>query len=168
MSSTVSHTIDTDVDTFWRLFFDIDLARAMIEDLGNVGGFNIVEERTDAQGLRHRRIECWSNVELPDFVKKLIGDGSYTEVGCFDPVRKTYNAECIPKHNAEKFGTKFEVTAVALDGGKRCERRVATVNKVKVFGIGSMIEGLLERTQREGHDRSARFINNWIHTKLGA
>lgn len=168
MSTTATHTIDTDVDGFWHLFFDIDLARAMLADLGNVGGFDIVEERVDERGLRHRRIECWSNVELPDFIKKLIGDGSYTEVGSFDPVHKLYKAEVIPKRGADKFGSTFEVTAVPIEDGKRCERRVSTENKVKIFGIGGMLEGLLERTQREGHERSAKFINNWIHTKLRA
>ena len=155
MGYTVSHTIETDIETFWNLFFDVDVARALIADLGNIGGFEIIEERTDDQGRRHRRIECWSNVELPEIVKKLIGDGAYTEVGCFDPARKVYQAECIPKRGAEKFGTKFEVVAVPIADGRHCERRVSTENTLKIFGIGGMLEGLLERTQRDGHAHSA-------------
>jgi Protein of unknown function (DUF2505) len=166
MSYTVKHIIYIDVDGLWRLFFDLDVARAMLREFGNPGTFEILEERTDEQGLLHRRIECRSNVELPSFAKKLVGDGTYTEVGCFDGKLKRYSAECIPKVNADKFKTSFEITAHPLDGGRRCERQITTHNSIKVFGIGGMIEGLLERGQREAHDQSAKFVNKWIHTQL--
>jgi Protein of unknown function (DUF2505) len=162
MSYTVSHTIDTDVDGLWQLFFDQAVARAMIKELGDVGNFEVVEERVDERGLKHRRIECWSNVELPGFVKKLVGDGAYTEIGCFDTELKKYTAQCVPKHGADKFKTSFEVTALPLGDGKRCERQITTENTVKLFGLGGMIESLLERTQREAHAHSAKFLNDWI------
>jgi hypothetical protein len=168
MSYTVSHTIDTDVDSLWRLFFDQELARAMLREFGNVGNFEIVEERVDERGLRHRRIECWSNVEIPAFAKKLVGDGAYTEIGCFDNVLKKYTAQCVPKHGADKFKTSFEITARPLGDGTRCERQITTENTVKVFGIGGMIESMLERTQREAHAQSAKFINGWIRSNLRA
>ena len=161
MGYSVSHVIDTDVDELWRLFFDVELARAMLRELGNHGSFEIVEERVDETGLQHRRIECRSNVELPDFLKKLVGDGSYTEVGRFDTQAKTYAAQCIPKLNAEKFGTSFEISALALGDG-RCARQIVTENTIKVFGIGGMIARVLEHTQRASHDESAKYLNDWL------
>jgi Protein of unknown function (DUF2505) len=168
MSYTVSHTINTDVDGLWRLFFDQEVARAMIKEFGNVGNFEVVEERVDELGLKHRRIECWSNVELPSFAKKLVGDGAYTEIGCFDAERKKYTAQCVPKHGADKFKTSFEVTALPLGDGSTCERQITTENTVKLFGLGGMIESLLERTQREAHAQSAKFLNDWIRSNLRA
>jgi Protein of unknown function (DUF2505) len=167
MSYTVKHIIDTDVEGFWRMFFDVEVARAMLREFGSPGTFEILEERTDEQGLLHRRIECRSNVELPSLAKKLVGDGTYTEVGCFDGngELKRYSAECIPKVNADKFKTSFEVVAHPIDGGKRVERHITTSNTVKVFGIGGMVEGLLERGQREAHEQSAKFANKWLQTQ---
>jgi len=161
---TVHHTIEADVDGFWQLFFDLDLARAMLREFGNAASFEVVEERVDEAGVRHRRIECTSNIEMPDFVKKLVGDGSYTEIGRYDAKLKKYTAQCVPKLGADKFQTQFEITARPMGDGKRCERQLVVENTVKVFGIGGMLEKLLERTQREAHAKAADFINGWIRS----
>ena len=165
MGYSVTHVIETDVDGFWKLFFDVELARAMLKAFGNVGSFEILEETTDAQGRKHRRIECRSNVELPGFITKLVGDGSYTEIGCYDPSIKRYSAQCVPKRGADKFSTSFQIEPRPIDGGARCERHITTENKIKVFGVGGMLEGLLERAQRDAHTQSANFINEWIRTR---
>ena len=164
MGYSVTHVIDTDVDNLWRLFFDVELAYAMLKEFRVPSSFEIVEEREDEQGRLHRRIECFSHVELPGFVTKLVGDGSYTEIGCFDRTVKKYSAQCIPKRGADKFSSSFEVTALPIDGGTRCERHIVTENVVKVFGIGGMLQGMLERTQREAHEQSASFINTWLRS----
>jgi hypothetical protein len=165
MPYTVRHTIETDVATLWQLFFDQELARAMIREFGNAGSFEVLEERTDDQGRLHRRIEVKSNVQLPGFIAKFVGDGGYTEVGTFDRALGKYAAECIPSLGADKFKTKFEVTAHPIGDGTRCERQITCENAVKVFGIGGMLEGLMEKVQREAHEQSAGFINNWLRAK---
>lgn len=162
MAYTVRHIIETNVDHFWELFFDLALARAMLREFGDVGDFEILEQREDPDGILHRRIECRAKVDLPEWIKKLVGDGTYTEIGRYDRRLKKYNAELVPKHNADKFGTRFEITTEALAGGQRCERVVAVENKVKVFGIGGTITSFLERTQRDGHSKGAAFLNAWI------
>lgn len=167
MSYTVSHIIDTDVDGFWQLFFDLDLARAMLQEFGNMGSFEVVEERVDGDGLRHRTVECRSNVELPDFIKNLVGDGTYTEVGCFDSKQKTYRAQCVPKVGASRFKSSFQVTVRPVDDGKRCERQTLVDNSIKMFGLGGMLEQALERAQRDAHEQSAKFINKWLETRRG-
>ena len=164
MGFTVKHIIDTDVDGHWRLFFDLELARAMHREYPDLGTFEIIEERIE-NGLEHRRIECRPNVELPDFVKKLVGDSSYFEVGCFDTVQKKYSAYCVPKRGAEMFKSSYEVTARPIEDGKRCERVTVIQNSVKLFGFGAMAERMLERTHREAHDLSASFINKWLRSQ---
>jgi hypothetical protein len=168
MPYTVRHTIETDVATLWRLFFDQELARAMIREFGNAGSFEVVEERTDERGRLHRRIEVKSHVQLPSFLQKLVGDGGYTEIGTFDRALGKYSAECIPSLGADKFKTKFEVTARPIGDGARCEREITCENSVKVFGIGGMLEGLMEKVQREAHEQSAGFINNWLRANSNA
>jgi hypothetical protein len=168
MGYRVKHVIETDVDGLWRAFFDESLVRAMLRDLGDPADFKIVEQHEDAQGMQHRRIECWSKVELPGFVTKFFGDGSYTEIGCYDSVRKKYSARCMPKHGAEKIGTAFEITASPVGDGSRCERIIDVENTVKVFGLGAMISSVLERTQRATHDHSAKFLNEWLRQQRAA
>ncbi|MET0384687.1 MAG: DUF2505 family protein [Polyangiales bacterium] len=165
MSYTVRHIIETDVDTLWRLLFDLEVARALLAKHGNPGGFNILEERTDDRGLVHRRVDWWSNVELPGFAKKLVGDGAYTEVGCLDRKASKYTAQCIPKLGAEKFNTSFEITLSPVEGGRHSERQITTENTIKVFGLGAMIAKGLEHVQRDSHAQSADFLNEWVRAK---
>jgi hypothetical protein len=167
MGYSVTHVIDTDVDNLWRLLLDVELADTMLKSFGVPGSYEIVEEREDEQGRLHRRVECNSLVELPGFVTKLVGDGSYTEIGCFDRTFKKYSAQCIPKRGADKVLTSYEITARPLDDGTRCERLIVTENVVKVFGIGGLIQSMLERTQRDAHEQSATFINSWLRSNPG-
>jgi hypothetical protein len=167
-SYTVRHIIDTDIDTFWKLTFDQSLARIMLKKLGNQGDFRVLEERTEGQ-LTHRRIDWISHVELPSFVQKFVGDGSYFEVGTFDAAAKRYTGDCIPKLSSEKFLSHFVITVEPIEGGKRCARVITTENTIKVFGVGGMIAKLLEHGQRESHDASAKFLNGWLQENpLGA
>jgi len=167
MGYSVTHRIETDVDTLWQLFFDERVVRAMLEQLGNPADYKIVEQRVDDQGLQHRTIECWSKVQLPSLITKVFGDGSYTEYGCYDSVAKKYTARCVPKQNGDKVGTKFEITASPIGDGSHCERKVTVENTVNVFGLGSVISSLLERGQRASHDQSAKFLNEWLRSQRG-
>jgi len=161
---TVRHTIETDVDGFWKLFLDQSVALAMWNDLGSPGSYEVVEEQKTDNGSWHWRIDYAANIELPGFAKKLVGDGSYSEIGCFDSTLQTYRARCVPKLNAEKFSTTFEISTRPLGDGLRCERVTVVENTVKVFGVGGLIERYLEHTQRDAHDRAADFLNRWIRS----
>ena len=165
MGYTVTHIIDTDVDGLWKLFFDVDLAHAMVREYNNMGSFEILEDHVDEHGIRRRRIECRSNVELPEFVKKLVGDGSYTEFGSFDTLQKKYSAYAVPKIGTEKFKTSFEMSARPIEDGSRCERTIVVENTIKVFGIGGMLARVLEHAQRDAHEQSAKFMNKWIQAQ---
>jgi hypothetical protein len=164
MGYTVRHTIETDVDSFWRLFLDQDVALAMWKDLGSPGSYEVVEENISDDGSTTWRIDYAANVDLPSFAKKFVGDGSYSEFGTYDNVHKQYKARCVPKQNADKFGTTFEIRALPLGDGTRCERVTVVENTVKVFGVGGLIERFLEHTQRDAHNRAADFLNRWIRS----
>jgi hypothetical protein len=160
---TVRHTIDTDVDSFWKLFLDQGVALAMWQDLGSPGSYEVVEEQVDDTGTTWR-IDYAANVELPSFAKKFVGDGSYSEFGRYDSVQKSYSARCVPRLNADKFGTTFAIRTVPVGDGTRCERVTVVENTVKVFGVGGLIERYLEHTQRDAHNRAADFLNRWIRS----
>jgi hypothetical protein len=163
-SYTVTHKIETDVDGFWNAFLDPELGRALMDDLKEYAGFEILEERKDEHGNVHRRINCWTKIEIPAIAQKLVGDGKYTEVGIYDHAKRRYKAQYLPNMNADKLQTHVEIYAQPLGDGKHCERVIQVVNTVKVFGIGSMLASLLERTQREAHVHSADFTNKWLRS----
>jgi hypothetical protein len=162
---TVTHKIETDVDSFWNAFLDPQLVRALMDDLKEYAGYEVVEERRDESGNFHRRLQCWTKLEIPAIAQKFVGDGKYAEVGVFDNAKKRYKAQYLPNQNSDKIRTDFEIYARPIGDGTHCERVIEVDNTVKIFGIGGMLASLLERTQREVHQHSADFTNHWLRVR---
>jgi len=158
MRFTLTHVIDADVDHFWKVFFDEAFNRALVQDHANM---EVLEAYTAPDGKRHRKLEYTAKIELPSFVKKLVGDGRYTEIGDYDPGTGTYSAQSLPATGSDRFTNRFELRARALSGG-RCERILTMDTTVTMFGVGSMIESLLERSQRTLQTKLVAFMNDWI------
>jgi hypothetical protein len=163
---TIKHSIDTDVDSFWgKLFFDPEFNRTLFLDHLGFTHYKVLEERTDADGVIHRRIDCTPKVELPAAARKIFGDSvGFIEEGRFDPKQRKYFVQVQPRMAGEKIKTTSEIWAEPL-GDKRCERVVVTDNTVKVFGLGTLIEGFIEQQTRDMYARAAEFTNRWIKEK---
>lgn len=161
MGYTIRHAFDTDVDGFWRLFFDRDYNRAIAQDFFEFSGYEVLEERTLADGTLHRRVECKGKRGLPALVRAIVGDGGYVETGSYDSVARRYVGQSVPLVGAGKFAIDVEVFAQPL-AARRCERIVRVDNTVDIFGVGRTVERAFERSQRESFDGAAEFTNSWI------
>jgi hypothetical protein len=161
---TIKQTIETDIDTFWdKLFFDGEYNRAMFVDYLGFTVYNVLEDRTDADGTRHRRIECSPKVELPGPARKVFGDSiGYTEIGTYDPRTRRYAVQVQSK--VDKVKTTTDIWAEPA-GEKRCERIVSIDTSVKIFGLGTLIEGIIEQQTRDLYAKSTEFTNRWIREK---
>jgi len=121
---TIKHTIDTDVDTFWKLFFDAEFNRSLFVDGLRFTVYQVLEDVREPSGAGRRRLECSPKVDLPAPARKIFGESvGYTEIGRYDPTQRKYFAEVVPKVAAEKLKTTSE-TWVEARGDKRCERLV--------------------------------------------
>jgi hypothetical protein len=163
---TIKHTIETDVDSFWgKLFFDEEFNRTLFLEFLGFTHYKILEDRTEPNGERHRKIDCTPKIEMPAPMRKIFGDSvGYVEVGRFDPNARKYSVQGLPKVGGEKVKTTSEIWAEPL-GEKRCERIVTIDNTVKVFGLGTLIEGFIEQQTRDLYARAADFTNRWIREK---
>ncbi len=163
MRYTIKHVIETDVDTFWnQIFFDAEFNRALFIEHLRFKSYQVVEERKQPDGMLIRRVECVPNIELPAAAKKIFGDSvGYTEHGRFDPVQRRYFVDVVTKTGGDRVKTKSEIW-VEPRGPKRCERIVAMDNTVKVFGLGTLIEGYIEQHTRDAYARAAEFTNRYI------
>lgn len=167
MRYTIKHTIETDLETFWsKLFFDPEFNRSMFLDHLGFTSYRVLEDRTDPDGTRHRRVESTPKVELPAPARKLFGDNlSYTEVGRFDPSTKHYFVDALPpKVAGDKVKTTSEIWAEPVSD-KRIERIVTVDCSVKVFGLGTLLEGIIEQQTRDNYAKAAEYTNRWIREK---
>lgn len=165
MQYRISHQLNTDVETFWRMFFEDAFNEALYRDHLKFSVFRVLSSETAADGTVRRRVESAPPVELPAAAKKVLGDAtSYVEEGTFDPQRKRYTVDVIPAAAADKIKTRAELWVEAR-GDKRCERVVEVSNEVKIFGIGKMLEKFIEQQTRKTYDEAAAFTNRWIADK---
>ena len=166
MRYTIKHTIETDADTYMnKVLFDAELNRRMFLECLGFTVYRVVEERTEADGVIHRQVECTPKLEVPAPVRKIFGDNlGYMEIGRYDPAVKRYYVQVAPKMGAEKVKTTTEIWAEPL-GDKRCERIVSVDNSVKVFGLGTLIEGFIEQQTRDNYAKAAEFTNRYLREK---
>jgi hypothetical protein len=163
---TIKHSIDTDVDTYFaKVFFDPEFNRTLFLDHLGFTSYKVLEESTEPDGTINRRVDCTPKVEMPAAARKIFGDSvGFVEIGRFDPKQRKYFIQVQPRVGGDKVKTSSEIWAEPLDG-KRCERVVVTDNTVKVFGLGTLIEGFIEQQTRDMYARAADFTNRWIKEK---
>ncbi|HKU40046.1 MAG TPA: DUF2505 domain-containing protein [Polyangiales bacterium] len=165
MRYTIKHIIETDVDSYWKLFFDAEFNRAMFVDGLAFTVYNVLEDVREPNGAVKKRVECAPKIELPAPARKIFGDSTtYTEIGRFDPAQRKYFAEVVPKVAADKIKTSSE-TWMEPRGDKRCERLVQVDTTVKIFGLGGLLEGFIEQQTRDQYTKAADFTNRWIRDK---
>jgi hypothetical protein len=160
---TIKHTIETDIDTFWnKVFFEPEFNRRLFTEHLRFTSYEVLEDRTEPNGVRHRRVECVPKVELPAPARKVFGDNlGFIEVGRYDPAVKRYYVQVLPKTGGDKIKTTTEIW-LEPTGDKRCERIVSVDNSVKIFGIGTLIEGFIEQQTRDSYAKGAEYTNRYI------
>jgi len=161
MKFTLTHEIDCDVDTFWKLFFDREMNEEMYRKALSFPSYEIVEQRDNPTELI-RKVRAQPKIELPGAIQRLVGGSfSYTEEGTFDKTTKTWRWRMIPSTMADKINNQGIIRCEPGTSGK-CRRISDITAEAKVFGLGGMIEGTAEKGFRSGYDDSAKFMNKWI------
>jgi hypothetical protein len=163
---TIKHTFNTDVDTFWnKIYADPAYHEKLFKERLKFPVYKVLAYEPKEDGSFYRRIECEPPMEIPSIAKKFFGDSiGYYEAGTFDPKTRKFHSEVQPKAGADKVQMKV-VFWVEPRGEKQCERIVDIDSNVKIFGIGKVIEGLIEKNTRESYDVAASFTNKWIAEK---
>lgn len=166
MRYTIKHTLNTDVDTFWdKIFFDAEYNEQLFKRRLKFHVYEVLAMERRPDGSVRRRIDCAPPMEIPAIAKKFFGDSTgYVEDGVLDPKTRKFNTEVQPKMGADKIQMKVSLW-VEPRGDKRIERIVDIDSSVKIFGIGKVIEGLIEKNTRESYDIAAAFTNQWIAEK---
>lgn len=166
MRFTIRHTFDIDEDTFWgKLFFDPAYNEALFQDYLKFNVYRVLELDHRDDGTVIRRTECAPPVEVPAAARKVIGDTtSYVEEGRFDPKTKRFTVQVLPKVGGDKIKTQVTMW-VEPRGDKKIERIAEVDNSVKVFGVGKLIEGFIEKQTRGTYDSAADFTKRWIAEK---
>ena len=66
---------------------------------------------------------------------------------------------------ASKLADKIDISGelwTEPNGEGKLDRCVTMNIKVKIFGVGKVVEGFIEKTTRESYDRATDYTNGWL------
>jgi len=161
---TIRHIIETDVDSFWEMYFDEAYNDAMYKDELKFSIYELLSLTRQDDGSVLRRTNNGPPIELPAAIKRVGAFTSYIEEGRYDPRVGRWIADFVPASMGEKTKTHAEVW-VEPRGDKRCERFAEVDVRVKIFGVGKLVEKFVEQQTCRLYEDAARFTNQWIADK---
>jgi hypothetical protein len=166
MKFTVRHVFDTDQDTYWeRVFFDPEYNRRLYLEALGFKSFELLEMQGGPGELRTRKIRIEPKSDAPPVVQKLVGGSlTYIEEGRWDPSSRIWTYKIATSKLADKLhiGGTFWVEP---RGDKKIERFCEVQLEVRIFGVGSIVEGFIEKTTRENYEEAARFTSAYIRER---
>ncbi len=160
---TVTHEINCNVETFWKVFFDKDFNMKLYKEHLGFPEFTIVDQKeTDTNIVR--KVTGTPKMDVPGPVAKLLGSNfRYTEEGKFDRGTQIWTWKMIPSTQADKLRNEGTLRITAI-GDSKVRRSADIVVEAKIFGVGGLIESSSEKQLRDGWDKSAVYMNQWIKT----
>lgn len=160
---TVRHEINCNADTFWKVFFDKEFNEKLYRESLGFPEFNILDQR-DTETTIVRKVTGQPKMDMPGPVAKLLGSNfRYTEEGTFNKAKKLWTWKMTPSTLADKMRNEGSMTIEAI-GDSRVRRIADIIIEAKIFGVGGLMESSAEKQLRDGWDKSAVFMNQWLKT----
>ena len=158
---TVTHTINCNVERFWKVFLDKEFNTELYGKVLGFPDFQITSQVDDETSVT-RKVSAQPKMEVPGALQKLIGAGfRYTEEGSMKKSEGVWRWKMTPSTLADKLFTSGVVRVEAAGDNK--VRRVAEITiEAKIFGLGGLIESTTEKQMRDGWDKSAVFMNQYL------
>jgi hypothetical protein len=158
---TLTHEINANTETFWKVFLDKEFNLQLYKGPLGFPEFDIVEQSED-ETQYHRKVAAQPKMEVPGAVAKLIGPGfRYVEEGTMKKSDHVWRWKMTPSTLADKLFTSGTIHVEPQGEGR--VRRVAHMHvEAKIFAVGGLIESTAEKQIRDGWDKSATFMNKWL------
>lgn len=156
------HLIHCDEATFWRLFFSREVNARMYAEVLKFPAFSIVEESEDELSLRRKAVGRPRVHALPEAVQAMLGSSfQYVEDSVFEKASRNWRWTMTPSHMPDRLRNEG-VLWIEPAGEGRITRVADGRIEAKIFGIGKLLEGMVEKEIRAGWDESAAFLNAWL------
>ncbi len=160
---TLRHHLNLSAADFWaKVFFDNTFSERIYRDGLGFRHYELQEETRFEDGRMTRVVVTEPEAKLPGPVRSVLGETiRYVEKGSYTPEDKHYRFTVEPPKLANKIELQGELWVEAIDD-KSIYRVFSMRCDVKVFGVGKLVEGAIEKTTRESNDKAAAYINQAI------
>jgi hypothetical protein len=142
---------------FWELYFDPEfVVRLHLEGLGSTSAEVVSQEGDLSTGLV-RTLRYGQKPNAPGPVRKIFGEEIVTtEVSTFNPSRSTTTFTLTPGTMADK--THIDGSIALVESGDQTNEAFALEARVKIFGVGPIVERFIESQAREIQEKSVSFM----------
>jgi hypothetical protein len=159
MKLSLSCDWDCSPDVFWALYFDPEFViRLHLQGLGSTSAEVIAQEGDLASGLT-RTLRYSQKPNAPGPVRKIFGEEiTTTEVSTFVPATSTATFTLTPGTMADK--THINGSIALARAGDGSTEKFDLEARVKIFGVGPIVERFIEHQAREIQQKSVAFMRH--------
>lgn len=166
MQFQVKHRFQVTEGVFWdRYFFDQTFNRELYLDGLGFRTWEVLSEDRDDRGRVERVVRIEPNMEIPAVLRRVIGDSLlYEEHGVFEPQTGRWSY----KVKTARMSDKMDITGDFWlePAGDTSVDRFCTVDiKVRLFGVGKVLEGVLESSIRDTYEEASKFTQARIEQR---
>lgn len=164
MRASIENIFAVSPAAFWNeLFFDADYNAGLYRELG-FASYQVLEQQSRDDGSIRRLLRAEPPINAPGFIKKrLEGRIFYTEEGTYFPARGEWTFASGVNLAADY--SKVSGTIRAEPHAQGMKHVVELDIEVHAFGLGAVIERLIEKNTRESYKTVTRFTNAFAHTR---
>jgi hypothetical protein len=147
------------VENYEKLYFDEPFNEALCVAVRLFRTLDSFEQRDDSI---HRAVTVGPDREVPGPVAKVIGAKKLLYTEFVDYQRGHYQGtwKTIPTALADKVESHGDFQFIPQ--GDNVVRRVTGIIKVKLFGVGGLIEKFIVADVQKSYDQAASFTQDWI------
>lgn len=164
MKFQLTHVLSVSPATFWgRLFFDRTYNEHLYQALG-FANMQVLELEERADGCVRRLLRAEPPLHVPAILKsKLQGKIFYTEDGIYDPAAQTWVFRSIPSVVPDQVSITGRIQL--SPHAKGALHAVEVEARVTAWGVGALIERVIERNTRDSFAITTQFIDRWAAEK---
>ena len=160
MEVQIVNTIRVSPTVYWnQLFFDAEYLRRLYVALA-FPQIEVQQLDVDAEGRTRRVLRAVPPFSAPDFIrKKLEGRLYYTEDGTYDPRTGRWSFSTAVSVASDKVEIRGVIHTEPVPEGLR--HVLDLTAKVSAFGVGSLLERLIEKNTRDSYAAMTAFTNRF-------
>jgi hypothetical protein len=157
MKLSLDYTWDCDPEAFWALYYDPEfVVRLHLDALGSTSAEVVSQEGDLTRGLV-RTLRYGQRPNMPGPVRKIFGEEVVTsEVSTYDPATTTTTFTMTPGTMADK--TQIEGRIALAPRGAGAVENFSLDARVKIFGVGPIVERFIEAQARDMQDKAVAFM----------
>lgn len=164
MDFAIAHDFDSDVDGYWRTFFDEDYNAALYRELG-MRERRLIERRDEDGGDTIRRVvRIVPKADIPAVVQKFVGSQiAYVERSVWRRAASALDVEIEIDVPAARDRVQMRgVYTVAPLGTGRVRREFRGTIRVGIPLLGGQIERQVVESIRKSYETAATFTRRWL------